>query len=61
MHAVDAFEKLGAVRDVERAMELLQQIDLDADESDGDGEVLTTVPSVAFIDSLYSDRVARSE
>ena len=42
-------------------MELLQQIDLVADELDDDGEVLTTVLSVAFIDSLYSDRVARSK
>ena len=59
--AVDAFEKLGAVRDVERVMELLQQIDLDADELDDDGEVLTTVLSVVFTDSLYSDRVSRSK
>jgi len=43
LRAVDTFEKLGAVRDVERVMELLQQIDLDADELDDDGEVFTTV------------------
>jgi len=35
LRAVDAFEKLGAVRDVERVMELLRQmIDLDAGELD---------------------------
>ena len=49
------------MRDVETVMELLQQIDLDADELDDDGKVLTTVLSVVFTDSLYSDRVARSE
>ena len=61
LRAVDAFKKLGAMRDVETAMEFLQQLDLIADELDADGEVLTTVLSIAFIDSLYSDRAARSE
>ena len=61
LRAVDAFKKLGAMRDVETAMEFLQQLDLIADELDANGEVLTTVLSIAFIDSLYSDRAARSE
>ena len=30
-------------------------------EFDDNGELLTTVLSVAFIDSLYSDRAAKSE
>ena len=61
LRAVDAFKKLGAVRDVERVVELLRQIDLDADELDDDGEVFTTALSVMFTDSLYSDKAVRSE
>jgi hypothetical protein len=60
LRALDAFEKLGAADDVERVRELLQQIDLDACESGDDGELLTTVLSVVFIDSSYSDRTAKS-
>ena len=61
LRAVDAFEKLRAVEYVKRVMELLRQIDLDTYELDGGGEVLTTVLSVVFIDSLHSDNAAESE
>jgi tetratricopeptide (TPR) repeat protein len=40
LHALDAFEKLGAAYDVECVGELLQEIDRDARESDGGGECL---------------------
>ena len=59
--AVDAFERLGAVDDAELVKELLQQIDLDACESDDGGELLTTALSVVFVDSSYSDSVTESE
>jgi len=61
LRALDTFEKLGAVNDVKDMRELLEQIDLDANESDDDGEVLRIVPSVVFIDSSYSDSTAESE
>jgi len=59
--AVEAFERLGAADDLRRARELLQQIDLDACESDDDGELLTTVPLFVFTDSSFSERAAKSE
>ena len=59
--AVEIFGKLEAADDVERVRWLLQQIDLDACESDDDGELLTTVPPIVFVDSSYSDTAAESE
>jgi len=59
--AVGAFEKLGAADDAELVKELPRKIDPDACESDDGGEPLTTVLSVVFVDSSYSDRVAESE
>ena len=59
--AVEIFEKLGAADDAEGVGKLLQQIDLDACESDDDGELLTTVPLFVFIDSSFSDKAAKSE
>jgi len=59
--AVEMFEKLGAADDLRLARELLQQIDLDACESDDDGELLTTVPLFMFVNSSFSDRAAKSE
>jgi len=59
--AVEMFEKLGAAVDLRLARELLQQVDLDACESDDDGELLTTVPLFMFIGSSFSDRAAKSE
>jgi len=60
--AMEMFEKLGAADDAERVRRLLQQIDLDACESDDDGELLTTIPLFGvFIDSSFSDKAAKSE
>ena len=61
LSAVDAFEKLGAVDNADLVRELLQQIDLDACESDDGGEFLTIVLSAVFVDSLYSESVTKSE
>jgi len=61
LDAVDLFEKLGAADDAELVGELLQQIDLDACESDDNGELLTAVLPVVFVDSLYLDGAAKSE
>jgi hypothetical protein len=52
LRALDAFEMLGAAKDVERVRELLRQIDRDAYESDDDGELLTTGRSAVFVDSF---------
>ena len=41
--------------------ELLEQIGLDANESNDDGEVPGIAPSVVFIDSWYSDTTTESE
>ena len=60
LHAVDAFERLGAADDVKGVREFLQQIDRDAYGSDDDGELFTAVLSVVFINSSYSDRAVRS-
>ena len=48
LRTLDAFEKFGAVKDVESVMELLRKIDraeeiVTPNESDDDGELLTTV------------------
>ena len=59
--AVEIFEKLGATDAAWRVRELLQQIDIDVCESDDDGELLTTIPLVVFIDSLYLDGAAEFE
>ena len=59
--ALEMFEKLGAADDVEGIRELLQLIDLDACESDDDGELPTTVTLFVFIDSSLSDKAAKSE
>jgi len=59
--AVQMLEKLGAVGDAEHARRLLQQIELDARESDDDGELITTVPLFVFTDSSFSDKAAKPE
>jgi len=59
--ALEMFEKLGAADDAEGVREHLQQINLDAYESDDDGELLTTVPLFVFTDSSFSDKAAKSE
>ena len=57
LRAVDALEKLGAVKDVERVRDLLQQIDDGirsdgtSDKSDDSGELLATV----FIANMFID------
>ena len=61
LRALDAFEKLGAANDVEDVRELLREIECDACKSENDGELLTTLLSVAFIDLSYSDKAAESE
>ena len=68
LRAVDAFEKLGIVKGVERVRDLLQQLgsairaDRTADKSDDIGELLATVlVVVAFIDSLGLDRITGCE
>jgi len=59
--ALEMFEKLGAADDAEGVREHLQQIELDAYESDDDGELITTVPLFVFTDSSFSDKAAKSE
>ena len=59
--AIDIFEKLGAADDAKRVRKLLQQIDFDACESDGDGKLLATVSLIVCIDSSYSGRAAEPE
>jgi len=61
LRALDAFEKLGAANDVEDVRELLREIEHDACKSDDDGELLTTLLFVAFIDFSYSDKTTKSE
>jgi tetratricopeptide (TPR) repeat protein len=61
LRALDAFEKLGAVDDVERVRKLLQRIDRDAHEPDDNSEPPTTVPPAVLTNSLCSDRTTKSE
>jgi tetratricopeptide (TPR) repeat protein len=61
LRALDAFEKLGAVDDVECVREFLRRIDRDAYESGDYGELFAVVLSVMFIDSSCSDSVSESE
>ena len=63
LRVVDAFEKLGAMNDVERIRELLRRIeqaDGTSHELDDNGELLKMVPPVVFVDLLCSDRVSES-
>ena len=59
--AIDVSEKLGATDDAGSVRGLLQQIDLDVRKLNEDGELLTTVLLVVFIDASYPDRAAESE
>ena len=68
LRVVDMFEKLGATNDTEYTRELLRWIHARRNgrsgypsESGDDGELLETVPLVAFINFTRSDRVTESE
>jgi len=61
LRALDAFEKLGAATNVKRVRVLLQRIELDTHELDGDGELLIMMLLVVLIDSSCSDKAEKSE
>jgi len=67
LRAIEAFEKLGAARDVEDCRKLLQRIDEEmnslvvSDELGDEGKSLETVLPVVFINSSRSDGVTESK